>query len=80
MSVSVRKLAFGRQTYDATHQAEEEDEDDEGQGGTATFSFGGRTVTVQRQKYSDDEDEDEDEVMHKFGNLSHYKDDGYNYE
>lgn len=79
LSVSVRKLAFGRQTYDATHQAEDEDGEGDGQG-TSTFSFGGRTVMVQRQQYSDEEDEDEDEVMHKFGNLSHYKDEGYNYE
>jgi hypothetical protein len=79
LSVSVRKLDFGRQTYESTHQDGDEDDDGEGQG-TATFSFGGRTVSVQRQQYSDDEDEDEDQVMHKFGNLSTYNNEGYDYE
>jgi hypothetical protein len=74
----VRKLAFGRQTYDATHHDEAEN-DEEGQGST-TFSFGGRTVSVQRQQYSDEEDEDEDQVMHKFGNMSSYTQGGYQYQ
>ena len=76
LSVSVRKLDFGRQTYDSTHQ-DDDDDDSEGQG-TTMFSFGGRTVAVQRQQYSDDEDEEQ--VMSKFGNMSTYDNEGYAYE